>query len=409
MPLPERLSTRTSCVIRSPAWRIGLLFLLPVLGLGAEEQGPSPRSIIGGELASIKDYPFMVLVDSELGFCSGTIIAPTWVLTAGHCVVADRDSLRCVRRTEPDSSVEFTECAPRRKFQFSVWFPYLSLGRTNEGEKRLAKRTIVHPNYSTSEFSFDVALIELEKPFPASFTITPAAIADQSATSVSLVGIASQSAEERYAPSGAAATMLGFGYDESGSPPGGMRFKSVNTKLHHAADCRNRFSDLRYTDRESVDSDVICAGTTTRRGESGDSGGPLIVPYSAGWDTKYLQVGVIIGSGSDDWLTPLTQMTARTSSYSDWIRQNTQGAVSPIVVTQTPAAPDPPESERLTNRLSAVEAQIRSLQTTVRSLQSNRALLKRSIDQLKDAEGQDRRLQTTEDGILSSASTTLAQ
>ncbi len=45
----------------------------------------------------------------------------------------------------------------------------------------------------------------------------------------------------------------------------------------------------------------------------------------------------------------------------------------------------------------------------MQSLQSNRTLLKQSIDQFKGVEAQDKKLQTTEDGILNSVSTVLAQ
>lgn len=40
--------------------------------------------IIGGQIA--REYSSAVLVDSERGYCSGALLAPRVVLTAGHCV-----------------------------------------------------------------------------------------------------------------------------------------------------------------------------------------------------------------------------------------------------------------------------------------------------------------------------------
>ncbi len=95
----------------------------------------------------------------------------------------------------------------------------------------------------------------------------------------------------------------------------------------------------------------------------------------------------------------------RTSSYVDWIHSTTQGAASLV------SAPDPDEDDtgQITRQISEVNAQIGSLQVTVQSLQNNRTLLKQRIDEFKDMEGQDKRLETTEDGILNSLSAVLAE
>ena len=58
----------------------------------------SPR-VVGGERASIVEYPWVVYLTDSTGFqfCGGTVVAADKVLTAAHCMADQRaDNLRVV-------------------------------------------------------------------------------------------------------------------------------------------------------------------------------------------------------------------------------------------------------------------------------------------------------------------------
>src|SRR3954468_19333647 len=61
-----------------------VLAALAVAALGATA-APSP-AIVGGHDAAPGAYPAVAEITFGASFlCTGTLIAPTWVLTAGHC------------------------------------------------------------------------------------------------------------------------------------------------------------------------------------------------------------------------------------------------------------------------------------------------------------------------------------
>ena len=59
----------------------------------------SQERIVGGVDASISDYPWQVALTSPsgYGFCGGSIINDSWVLTAAHCVSGESSSSLYIR------------------------------------------------------------------------------------------------------------------------------------------------------------------------------------------------------------------------------------------------------------------------------------------------------------------------
>ncbi len=342
---------------------------LVALGLAAEEQGPIPRAIIGGQPAAVEDYPFVVCVQSRNNrCCTGSIIAPNWVLTAAHCF------------SNAEMNITKTEIEH-------------GYGSSYGWTKRTSKRIILHPQYTIDKLAIhnDVALVEVSQAFPEAY--------------VAPLGIPTRAAEQRQAVSGTSATLLGYGRMENDLPSDGMR--SVNIRLYHAEDCVAQSSGFSRV----VDEDTLCAGTSTKRSNRGDSGGPLIVSYTGDGNLKYLQIGVtsLFAQTRSTAGSTATVVFARVSSFASWIKSTTENAVSPIdekggattILTQ--------DASQMLNKLTQTQARILSLQGTVRSLQRDRDKIKGLISQIKGVDGQAKSLQTKTDSFLRSASTILEE
>ncbi len=83
-------------------------------------------AIIGGQPAPPGSFPMMAFVYSDLGyFCSGTVIAPNVVLTAGHCGV---DSFAPSHLHVITGSPDWTDSATRQLSPVSKVIPYPGYG-----------------------------------------------------------------------------------------------------------------------------------------------------------------------------------------------------------------------------------------------------------------------------------------
>jgi trypsin len=205
-----------------------LAVVLTVIAAGVAMAVPEPR-IVGGERASIKDYPFAVYLTTGDGFqfCGGTLVAKTKVLTAAHCVSRTRArDLRVVVGREDKESEQGTVAQVRE-----VW---------------------VHPDYRDVLAGADVAVLTLAKPVSAS----PVSYADEQDS-------------ELYQKDTAAA-ILGWGTTSEGGEASRYLLRGA-VRVVGDAECEKALSEY---DKKSM----VCAGLPGGEvdGCQGDSGGPLI-------------------------------------------------------------------------------------------------------------------------------------
>ncbi|AUS79500.1 serine protease [Actinoalloteichus sp. AHMU CJ021] len=192
--------------------------------------GVSTR-IVGGERASIEDYPWAVYLTTPAGqqFCGGSLVAADKVVTAAHCTEDSAPSdIRVVAGREDKNSTDGDEAEVT-----DIW---------------------INPDYDSTSFSGDVSVltldVELDHP---------------------TVPLATPADEDLHTP-GEAATVVGWGTTSSGGAASRYLLETT-VPLVSAEDCASAYGG------EFDEATMLCAGLEEGGKDAcqGDSGGPLVV------------------------------------------------------------------------------------------------------------------------------------
>ncbi|XP_050304855.1 chymotrypsin-like isoform X2 [Anthonomus grandis grandis] len=208
--------------------------------------------IINGQVASIEDYPYQVLVVlrgnsiSDWNSCGGSIISKNYILTAGHCVTKQSNN----KRTWDHVPAEV----------LYIFKGYSSLSKVPIQSVIQPRKIILHPGYNvhhipgpngtwlSEHLVNDIALLYLKNPLTFSKTINKIRLASQDEPDSSFCG--------------KTAVVTGFG----------LTFHDKATEYLHAV-------NVTLPAVNKCESGFICVsyGIPPRGSCRGDSGGPVAI------------------------------------------------------------------------------------------------------------------------------------
>lgn len=219
---------------------------LPIIN-GADVPVGEQSWVVGILQAAIDD-------DYNAQFCGGTLIDPQWVLTAAHCTLNEQD--------QAFQPADLQVLVGQRMLH------------STEGARLAVDKIVRHPDFDTTTYRNDIALLHLSTATP-----TPFVALATSATNPLL----SQAQQ---------AMVVGWGITEDGV--GADVLQRAQVPLVDTATCRQFYAEYGIMVAENT----LCAGYEQGGIDActGDSGGPLLVWNNA--QRSWVQLGIISwGSG----------------------------------------------------------------------------------------------------------------
>jgi len=228
-------------------------------------EAASAKAIIGGHEVPQGTYPFQAslqLAANGKHHCGATLVSPTTLLTAAHCVFDEQK-----QKFHPD--------------QLRAAIGRVSLSDTGQGEERGIAAIAIDPRYEDNR-SYDIAYLSLTEPV----------------TDITPVALPAPDARSPLAAPGRTATIVGWGYTEADPTPLPDHLQGVDLPVQPAERCAAEMwheTALR-----------LCAGGAGKGVSFGDSGGPLLVDDGG----TVTQIGIVSSSAKTAGLGGFTSLVS---------------------------------------------------------------------------------------------------
>ncbi|XP_010736745.3 transmembrane protease serine 7 [Larimichthys crocea] len=230
--------------------------------------------IVGGVNSVEGEWPWQVsLLFSGNLYCGASILSPDWLISAAHCFSKERLS------------------DPR------YWSAHL--GMLMQGSAKYVadiKRIVVHEYYNAYTFDYDIALLQLNKPWPSSLRplVQPVCLPSPSHTVTAnhhcwVTGWGYRSEEDKVLPS---------------------VLQKAEVSLLTQTDCKKSYGPISPR--------MLCAGVPSGEQDAcrGDSGGPLSCKAPGG--SRWFLIG-IVSWGAGCGRPNLPGVYTRVNKFTSWI------------------------------------------------------------------------------------------
>jgi len=314
---------RSTCR-RRKAPLLAVLAMLAALILAATATAaPNPKatgSVIGGHNAKIAEFPSLAFIEgvqATAGYaCTGTVVAPRVILTAGHCV-EDIESSSIV---EPELIAVATGVSNLKKIQGA--------------QISKVERVLAYPEFDPTQLHGDAGLLILTAPV----TAPPIALATSADAAL-------------YEP-GDELTVAGWGIDNRNTGHAPNQLQSATVPIEEPSRCKEgtrRYYPFFDPSRQVCAIDAPKFHITTCHG---DSGGPAIATRT---DGTPVEIGVTsLGDGSCNPASPA--VFTRVDQISSWVQSwiDAVEAGGPMPKVTVPKAHIPTLSRERSEEISVI-------------------------------------------------------